>query len=285
MLTVIIISWNVRDLLRGCLRSLLDDLAGDDIAAQVVVVDSASADGTTDMLRAEFPQVRLIARADNIGFVKGNNLAMREMKNLKFKMENEGDADEFVWLLNPDTVVERGATWTLLEFMRAHPKCGMCGPTLRNPDGTLQHGAFEFPGLAQLLIDTVPRLGRWRNTRWDGRYPAAWFDGATPFQIGFPLGAAMLARAEAIAEVGLLDEGYEMYSEEVDWAKRMADAGWERWCVPSAKVVHYGGASSSQASARTQRIIWQSRQRYFGKHYAPLKRWLALLWVKYWVRR
>ena len=81
MLTVIIISWNVRDLLRGCLRSLLDDLAGDNIAAQVVVVDSASADGTPDMLRAEFPQVRLIARPDNIGFVKGNNLAMREMEN------------------------------------------------------------------------------------------------------------------------------------------------------------------------------------------------------------
>lgn len=285
MLTIIIISWNVRDLLRGCLRSLLDDLAGDNIAAQVVVVDSASADGTPDMLRAEFPQVRLIARPDNIGFVKGNNLAMREMENLKWKMENEGDEDEFVWLLNPDTMVKCGATRTLLEFMRAHPKCGMCGPTLRNPDGTLQHGAFAFPGLAQLLIDTVPRLGRWRNTRWDGRYPAVWFDGTAPFQIGFPLGAAMLARAEAIAEVGLLDEGYEMYSEEVDWAKRMATAGWERWCVPSAEVVHYGGASSSQASARTQRIIWQSRQRYFGKHYSPFKRWLALLWVKYWVGR
>ena len=155
----------------------------------------------------------------------------------------------------------------------------MCGPTLCNPDGSLQHGAFAFPGLAQLFIDTVPRLGRWRNSRWDGRYPPAWFERPTPFQIGFPLGAAMLVRAKTLDEVGLLDEGFEMYSEEVDWAKRIADAGWERWCVPAAQVVHYGGASTSQASARTKRILWQSRRRYFGKHYAPLKRWVALRWV------
>ncbi len=290
MLTVIIVSWNVRDLLRGCLTSLFADLASAaPISARVIVVDSASTDGTPDMLRVEFPQVRLIARADNIGFVKGNNLALREIENRKWKMENgevaKGSSlalnDEFVWLLNPDTVVKRGATRALIDFMQAHPKCGMCGPTLRNPDGSLQHGAFAFPGLAQLFIDTVPRLGRWRNSRWDGRYPPAWFERPTPFQIGFPLGAAMLVRAKTLAEVGLLDEDFEMYSEEVDWAKRMADAGWERWCVPAAQVVHYGGASTSQASARTKRILWQSRRRYFGKHYAPLKRWVALRWVEW----
>ncbi len=290
MLTVIIVSWNVRDLLRGCLTSLFVDLASAaPSSARVIVVDSASTDGTPDLLRAEFPQVRLIAHADNIGFVKGNNLAMREIENLKFKMQ-DGAAlkaslsaltSEFIWLLNPDTLVKPGATRTLIDFMRARPECGMCGPTLCNPDGSLQHGAFAFPGLAQLFIDTVPCLGRWRNSRWDGRYPPAWFERPTPFQIGFPLGAAMLVRAQTLAEVGLLDEGYEMYSEEVDWAKRMADAGWERWCVPAAKVLHYGGASTSQASARTKRILWQSRRRYFGKHYAPFKRWVALRWVKW----
>ncbi len=137
-------------------------------------------------------------------------------------------------------------------------------------------GAFAFPGLAQLLIETQPRLARFRDTRLDGRYPPAWFDGSTPFRIGSPLGAAMLARAAAIEQVGLLDEGFEMYCEEIDWAMRMRQAGWERWCVPSAVVTHYGGASSGQASARTEAIKWRSRRRYYAKHYGLLRRALAL---------
>ncbi len=179
-------------------------------------------------------------------------------------------------MLNPDTVVHRGATETLIDFMQSHPRCGLCGPKLQNPDGSLQHGAFALPGLAQLAIDTVPRLqARFRNTTLDGRYLTSSYDGP-PFPVGTPLGAAMFARVEAIRQIGLLDEGYEMYSEEIDWAARMHAAGWEVWCVPQAVVTHYGGASSAQASERTERLKWQSRQRYFAKHYSPLKRWLAM---------
>lgn len=265
MLAVIIVSWNVRDLLRGCLVSLLADVAGDGIATRVIVVDSASADGTPDMVRAEFPAVELIASQTNIGYVKGNNLAIRQL----------GETDA-VWLLNPDTRVQPGATKTLLDFMIAHPHCGLCGPQLHNADGSLQHGAFALPGLMQLAIDVVPRLqARLRDTHWDGRYAPARYAQHEPFQIGAPLGAAMLARTKAIAEVGLLDEGFEMYCEELDWAKRMHDVGWEVWCVPASVVTHYGGASSGQASQRTERLKWQSRQRYYAKHYSPVKHWLA----------
>jgi GT2 family glycosyltransferase len=164
---------------------------------------------------------------------------------------------------------------TLLDFMQQHPRCGLFGPKLLNPDGTLQHGAFAFPGLVQLALETQPRLWRLRGTRLDGRYSPAQYAAGAPFRIGHPLGAAMLARAAAIAQVGLLDPGYEMYAEEVDWAMRMQRAGWERWCVPSAVVVHYGGASSAQASERAERIKWRSRQRYYDKHYSPLRRWIA----------
>ncbi len=159
--------------------------------------------------------------------------------------------------------------------MAAHPRCGLCGPKLVNPDGTLQHGAFEFPGLTQLLLETQRPLWRFRGTRLDGRYPPARYDAGEPFRIGHPLGAAMLARAEAVAEVGPLDPGYEMYAEEVDWAMRMKRAGWERWCVPAAAVKHYGGASSAQASERAERAKWLSRQRYYARYYPPFKRWLA----------
>jgi GT2 family glycosyltransferase len=270
-LAVIIVSWNVRELLRGCLTSLHADLTNVEVDARVVVVDSASADGTPAMVRADFPKVELIACPDNIGYVKGNNLALL---NSEFRIRNS----EFCWLLNPDTLVHPGATRTLLGFMHDRSRCGLCGPKLLNPDGTLQHGAFALPGLTQLALETQRPLWRFRNSRLDGRYAPEQFDGP-PFRIGHPLGAAMLARVEAIAQVGVLDEGFEMYSEEVDWAARMAEAGWEVWCVPQAVITHYGGASSGQASERAERLKWRSRQRYYAKHYSPLKRWLAMRMV------
>ncbi|GIV83433.1 MAG: glycosyl transferase [Candidatus Roseilinea sp.] len=263
MLAVVIVSWNVRDLLRACLASLIADLDAAGAPHHILVVDSASTDGTPAMVRAEFPSVELIACEQNIGYVKGNNIVLARLES------------QFAWLLNPDTVVHPGATKALMDFMRAHPRCGLCGPRLLNPDGSLQHGAFALPGLVQLALETQPVLWRFRNTWLDGRYNTAQYEG-TPFRIGHPLGAAMFARVEAIRQVGLLDEGFEMYAEEVDWAMRMRKAGWEIWCVPQAVVTHYGGASSSQAGERAERLKWRSRQRYYRKHYAPLKRWLAM---------
>jgi GT2 family glycosyltransferase len=284
MLAVIIVSWNVRELLRGCLASLLADVERAQAPARIVVVDSASQDGSPDMVRSAFPTVDLVACAENIGFVRGNNLGMTRLGIGPTAMGQAGDQStqqphspfEYVWLLNPDTEVRSGALRTLLDFMQRTPRCGLCGPKLLNPDGTLQPGAFAFPGLVQLALETQRRLWRFRGTRLDGRYAAAHYEQAEPFQIGHPLGAAMLARCEAVAQVGLLDPAYEMYAEEVDWAMRMQRAGWQRWCVPAAVVVHYGGASSAQASQRTERLKWQSRQRYYTKHYSPLKRWVAL---------
>ena len=274
MLAVVIVSWNVRDLLRACLASLRADLAEGALGARVVVVDNASTDGSAEMVRAEFADTVLIASHHNLGYVRANNLAMRHL-GLDKAAPNVEAPPAYVWLLNPDTVVHRGAARALLEFMQAHPRCGLCGPKLINPDGSLQHGAFALPGLIQLALETQPMLWRFRNTWLDGRYSAARYAGP-PFRVGYPLGAAMFARADAIRAVGLLDEGYEMYAEEVDWAMRMQAAGWEAWCVPQAVVTHYGGASSAQASERAECLKWASRQRYYQKHYGPLKRWLAM---------
>jgi N-acetylglucosaminyl-diphospho-decaprenol L-rhamnosyltransferase len=259
---VIIVSWNVRELLDGCMRSL----SGNPEVATIHVVDSASSDGSAAHVRTHFPGVALTASDHNIGYVKGNNLALRAALETGVR---------YVWLLNPDTVVHPGALEMLVAFMEAHPRCGLLGPKLQNPDGSLQHGAFALPGLTQLAIDVIPRLqARFRDTRWDGRYAPVQYAGE-PFRVGHPLGAAMLARVSAVRQIGLLDEGYEMYSEEIDWAKRMADAGWEVWCEPRAVVTHYGGASSGQASARAEALKWASRKRYFSKYYPVWKRWLA----------
>jgi N-acetylglucosaminyl-diphospho-decaprenol L-rhamnosyltransferase len=290
MLAVVIVSWNVRDLLRKCLASLLRDVQTGGIETQVIVVDSASQDASAEMVRAEFPMLDLVACQENIGFVRGNNLALErlgigdrrssvpdgslgasQLTNLQSPTSNL----QYIWLLNPDTEVRPGATQTLIRFMQQHARCGLCGPKLLNPDGSLQHGAFAFPGLAQLALETQSRLWRFRGTRLDGRYTAQQYQCGEPFRIGHPLGAAMFARTEAVRQVGPLDVGFEMYAEEVDWAMRMQRAGWERWCVPAAEVVHYGGASSGQVSERAERIKWRSRQRYYAKYYSPLKLWLA----------
>ncbi|MCX7938429.1 MAG: glycosyltransferase family 2 protein, partial [Thermoflexales bacterium] len=253
-LAVIIVTWNVRSLLEACLRSLIAALG--DTQARIIVVDNASTDGTPQWVRAAFPQVHLIANTENLGYARANNQALRAV------LEEEA---RFAWLLNPDTIVHPGAPQALLRFMEMHPRCGLCGPKLLNPDGSLQHSAFALPGLMQLLLETQPWLWRFRDTWLDGRYAPQRYKGA-PFRVGHPLGAAMLARIDAVRAVGLLDEQFEMYCEEIDWAVRMQRAGWEVWCVPEAVATHYGGASSKQASARAERLKWQSRQRYYRKH-------------------
>ena len=279
-LGVIIVSWNVRDLLQKCLASLLNDLDRDSIESRVIVVDSASRDDTPAMVRECYPRVELIECVENVGFVRGNNIGAESMGIAMHPEGNETPGSpEHLWLLNPDTEVHQGAAKTLVEFMRIHHHCGMCGPKLINPDGTIQHGAFEFPGLIQLALETQPPLWRFRGSQLDGRYPASRYEKAAPFEIGHPLGAAMFARVKAIAQVGMLDPGYEMYAEEIDWAMRMKKAGWERWCVPTSVVVHYGGASSGQVAKRAERIKWTSRQRYYSRYFSPLKRWFARLLI------
>ena len=142
---------------------------------------------------------------------------------------------------------------------------------------------FVFAGLLMALsfVLVQPTTGAANATRFTeaegfARHATQFARSAVAFD---RLGAAMLARTEAVQQVGLLDEGFEMYSEEIDWAARMHRANWEVWCVPAAVVTHYGGASSSQTRARTERLKWQSRQRYYRKHYSLIKRWLALRFV------
>ncbi len=275
-LAVVIVSWNVRELLTGCLRSLLTDLDRSGLEAQVWVVDNASSDGTPEMVAAQFPTVRLIASRENLGFAAGNNTALRKIIALR--------NTQYIWLLNPDTEVQPGATAALLAALRSHPRASVVGAGLYYPDGALQHGAFRFPGLTQLLFELFPLPARLYDTPLNGRYPRRLVEGKTPFPIDHPLGAAMMVRAEAVAEVGLLDEGFWMYCEEIDWCWRMRKAGWRAYYVPSARVVHHAGRSTAQIRVASFVALWRSRLRLFEKHYSPLKRRLARRLVRWGMR-
>ncbi len=274
-LSVIIVSYNVCDLLRRCLQSVNDSsrLTSDWLSVDVTVVDNASRDGSAQMVAAEFPYVRLIASPENLGFPRANNLALRQ---LGFGDDRDGRAaPDFAILLNPDTEIVDDALGKMAAFLRDHPNAGACGPRLHYADGSLQHAAFAFPGLTQLLFDLFPLadvpvvrrlLHRLLDSRLNGRYPRRQWLGVAPFPVGFVLGAALMARAESVRKAGLLDEGYFMYCEEMDWCLRMQGTGLPVYAVPTAQIIHHEGRSSSQVRWKSFERLWASRFRFFRLH-------------------
>lgn len=299
-LAIVVVSYNVRDLLRACLAATYASLAHeDDLDAMLWVVDNASTDGSAEMTASAFPQARLIASLMNLGFAGGNNLALRTM-GLGGASPSAGpdrpqgaiavggrihpsDVDsvpQLVMLLNPDAEPRADAIGRMARFLRDHPAAGGVGAQLRYPDGRFQHGAFRFPGLWQLWFDFFPpRPRRLLDSRLNGRYPLASYEAGEPFPIDFALGAALMVRREAIWDAGLLDEGYFMYAEEVDWCWRIRRAGWPLYCAPAATVMHHGGASTRQFRARSFINLWRSRYRLYERFYSPAKRRLASLIV------
>lgn len=278
-LGIVIVNFNVCDLLRSCLTSVYKDLVqAPDLDTRVVVVDNASGDDSTTMVGTEFPQATLIASQENLGFARGNNVGLRA---LGFDAPAGGPASppDAVLLLNPDTEVQPGALAALAGFLRTHPQAGGCGPALRYGDGSFQHSAFHFPGLTQLALDLFPasrRLhGRLRNTRLNGRYPLRLYEQGRPFPVDFTLGAALMVRSAAIKDAGLLDEGYFMYVEEMDWCRRLRTAGWPMYCVPAAQITHHEGRSARQFRGAMMVALWRSRLRYYQRTYPAWKQWAA----------
>jgi GT2 family glycosyltransferase len=219
-LAVIIVSYNTRDMLRACLSSLYAALAQAAGRAQVIVVDNASSDGSPEMVHGEFPQARLLALTQNRGFAGGNNLALHEL--VWCALQPAAWHGSF---LNPDTEVQGDALAHMAHVLRSVEKAGVAGAGLIYPDGRFQHSAFHFPTLWQIWFDFFPRPARWLDSPLNGRYPLALYQAGGPFAIDHPLGAAMLTRAEVIRQVGLMDEGFFMYAEEIDWCMVKRAAG------------------------------------------------------------
>ena len=301
-LTVVIVSWNVRDLLARCLESLFTDLDSSPIDSRVVVVDNASHDGSVEMIRSRFPRVELIACDDNLGFAGGNNVGLRALglphplsltprpplptssRGAVGRGGGAGGGGE-VLLLNPDTEVQPGAIATMLAVIQSRRDVAVMTARLSYGDGSFQHSAFHFPGLAQLVIDLFPAPARLHESRLNGRYPRRLYDSARSFEIDHPLGAVMLVRGDAIRQVGLFDEGFELYCEEIDWCARFKKSGWRNRCAPSAHVIHHSSQSTSQAQIESFVKLWTARHRLHVKHpnFAPLP--LARLIVRVGMRR
>ncbi len=267
-LGIVIVNWNVRELLAACLDSLYVDLAGSGLQARVCVVDNGSRDGSVELVQAQFPRTRLVV-SENRGMGAGNNLGLQTLAA-------EAAAPFFAYLiLNPDTVVRAGALRQLVEHLRQNPRAGVAAPKLRNADGSLQHAGFRFPGVVQAALDLFPPPGRWArltDSPLNGRYPAAAYAVGTPFRVDHTLGAAFAVRAEALAaEPGrLFDESFYMYCEEIDAQWRLARAGWEAWVVPGAEIVHLGGRSTAQVLTQSFVHLWTSRRRLYQRYHGPV---------------
>ncbi|MGE5602332.1 MAG: glycosyltransferase, partial [Nitrososphaerales archaeon] len=198
-LAVIVVSYKVRDLLRACLRAAYASLAASpELDATVWVVDHASGDGSAEMVASEFPQARLIARRDNLGFAGGNNLALAALgfdgaAHEPGPSRAGAQGPDLVLLLNPDAEPVGDAIGQMARFLLEHPKAGGAGAQLQYPDGRFQHSAFAFPSLLQLWFDLFPpRPARLLDSRLNGRYPRSLYEAGTPFPIDFALGAALM---------------------------------------------------------------------------------------------
>lgn len=271
-LAVVIVTWNVRALALAALRTLFADLEAHGPAADVYVVDSASSDGTAAAIAAAFPQVRLTASVDNLGFGRANNLALRQ---IGFGQPGGAPLPAAVYLLNPDTLTQPGATRALYDALMADTLTGLVGAQLAYEDGAFQHSAFRFPGLRQLWVELFPAPARLYDSAFNGRYPRRLYEAGAPFSVDFVLGAAMMLRREVIAQTGMFDEQFFMYCEEIDWAWRIHRAGWDVKCVPAARVTHLAGRSSGQARPRSVINLWTSRLRLYASYYPAWKLALA----------
>lgn len=253
-ISFIIVSWNVCALLRRAVSSILADAA--DLRTEIIVVDNASSDGTVEMLRTEFPKVRVLANTENAGFTRANNQGLAVAQGRYF------------FLLNPDTELERGATRALVEYMDApaNARVGIAGPQLVYADGSLQSSRRRFPTFATALLEST-RLEQWfpRN-RVLTKYRLLDTDDESIREVDWIVGAAMFVRRAAYQEIGGLDERFFMYSEELDWCKRAKDSGWQVVYFPRARVLHYEGKSSEQVLAQRDIYFHSSKVRYFKKH-------------------
>jgi GT2 family glycosyltransferase len=247
-LSVVIVNWNTRAFLRDCLTSLLAGTGG--LATEVFVVDNASSDGSSAMIRADFPAVRLIESPENIGFAAGNNLALREVSG------------RHVLLLNSDTLVQDAVLREAVSWLDAHPEAGVMGPLVLNADGSLQPSCSSFPSLRNLALQF---LGLTRIARLDGYRLTGW-DRSTARRVDVVSGAAMFVRRKAMEQVGLLDESFFFYAEETDWCHRFARAGWEVVFVPLPTVTHFGGGSVRALNHRRDVLLTEGTTRLHRKH-------------------
>ena len=246
-LSVVIVSYNVRSYLEQCLQSVQRALEG--IEGEVFVVDNHSTDDSVEVVKRDYAWVKLMENKENLGFARANNIAIRQAQG------------EYVLLLNPDTIVEEGTLRNVLAFMEAHPKAGGAGVMMRNEDGSLAPESRR--ALPTPWVSCLKMIG------FDKRYYMSHLPWEEPGRIEVISGAFCFLRRKALDEVGLLDEDFFMYGEDIDLSYRLLKGGWENWYLPYG-ITHYKGRSTQKTDYRYVHIFYQAMLIFLRKHYGHL---------------
>jgi N-acetylglucosaminyl-diphospho-decaprenol L-rhamnosyltransferase len=253
-LSLIIVSWNVRSFLAGCLDTIKAHTGT--LNLEVIVVDSGSTDGTVDLLRAGYPWVRLLAQNDNIGFTRGCNLGLAAAQG------------RHMMLLNPDTEISDDVLSRLVRYLDEHPDAGIVGPRTLNADGTTQHTRRRFPTFRTFLYDS-PSLYRYTPNEVKHCHYVLDIADTAISDVDWVQGSALMIRRQVFEQIGALDTGYVMFYEEADWCNRAQVKGWRVVYFGEAAILHYGGRSTSQVPVIKQICYHRSKLRYAWRYQSP----------------
>lgn len=255
-LSVIIVSYNVKYYLDQCLYSLRKALGG--IDSEIIVFDNHSKDGSVDYLSRLYPDVTIISSNHNLGFAKGNNNAIRQSKG------------KYVLLLNPDTVVGEDVLKESLMFMEKHPKAGGVGVRMMKTDGSdAMESRRGVPTPLTAFYKMTGLCAKFPRNHRFGHYYMGWLPWDEPNEIEVISGAFCLLRREALEDVGLLDEDFFMYGEDIDLSYRLLKGGWQNWYLP-LRILHYKGESTQKSSFRYVHVFYEAMLIFFRKHYGHL---------------
>ena len=250
-LSVVVVNWNTRDLLRGCLESVFREADG--LQLEVWVVDNASSDRSCEMVAECFPDARLIRNSENRGFAAANNQALRAAQG------------KYTLLLNSDTVVLENVLSRSVAYMDDHPAVAVLGCRVLNPDGSMQPTCFQDPTLLNLTLKVLG-LFRLRWPKWFGKEHMSHWPRDTERDVDVVTGCYMMVRRTAIDEVGLLDEEFFFCGEESDWCRRFRKAGWKIRFAPIGEIIHHGNASGRRLSYKRDILLTQGLVLYHKKH-------------------
>ena len=263
-ISVIIVNYNVRDFLSNALTSLQKSLKG--FQSEIIVVDNASDDGSVDLLKKNFPKVRLIANTKNLGFAKANNQALTLSKG------------KHILLINPDTLVQENTVRELINFFEDHPDAGMAGCKILNPDGTFQlpcRRSFPTPWIA--FTKTFGLSSLFPKSKLFARYNLTYLDPDETYEVDALSGSFIMLKREVYEKIGGLDETFFMYGEDLDWCFRTQQAGWKVFYVPATSIIHYKGESTKRSDIDELKVFYNAMRLFVRKHHAgsPFFEWLA----------
>jgi GT2 family glycosyltransferase len=258
--SIVIVAWNVKGLLRDCLKSVFEQTCG--IEFEVIYVDNASQDGSVEMVNTEFPQVSVIRNKQNAGFIRANNQAIPACKG------------RYVLLLNSDTVVLDNAIEKTVKFADAHSDAAVVGCRVLNPDRTLQRTCFMYPSALNMFLAATYLYKIFPRSRFFGQERMTWWDFDSVREVETVCGCYSLVRKKAIDKVGLMDERYFVYGDDPDWCYRFSKAGWKVMFTPDAEIIHYGGRNTRQMARKFRLQLLGSRLIFMRLH---RNRWTFLL--------